>query len=470
MKEFNRFTFLKYTVLSLFALTLKKCSSLKFKSFKQKEANYSPRVLVIGGGISGISATLKLQELGISAQLVEAQSYFGGRMKSILNEDSVSAELGAQLFNHDMKEIINLLEKNSLKHSPVYRDGNSFLLNAKGKEDWDENSNMYDWVDEEKLFIKLKSKSIDQDFPLSEAIGAMTDDEHKRTLLQNMFRELMGKKPDIVSTRGTYEIYKRFISQRYPDELHSEDGLGRLIESLIQKLEYSPIHSNPITKIQWKEGKYISTLKKGIIESNYVILAIPPPIIKKISFEPPLPQAIQKAINSFDTGDMIKITLVYKEPFWRKEGWNGSFMSTLFPGVTVIDSSINNQKKGKLVIFIGAETAFILSKKKKEERQEFANNLIKQAFGENWQAPLEYHEGIWVNHPWSGGGYNSFVKYGGTPNAAEVLRDYDSNLLFAGSEISAEFPGYMEGGIRSGYKVAKQIFSRLDQNNSLRKN
>jgi monoamine oxidase len=145
-------------------------------------------------------------------------------------------------------------------------------------------------------------------------------------------------------------------------------------------------------------------------------------------------------------------------------------VSAVFPGVTVIDSSLNNQRKGKLVLFIGAEIAFSLSKKKKEERQEFANNLIKQAFGENWQAPLEYYEGIWVNHPWSGGGYNSFVKYGGTPNAAEVLRNYDSTLLFAGSEISAEFPGYMEGGIRSGYKVAKQISVRLGQNNSLRKN
>jgi putrescine oxidase len=318
MKKFNRFTFLKYSVLPIFALALQKCISLKSKSFKQKETNYSPTVLVVGGGISGISAALKLQEFGISAQLVEAQSYFGGRMKSILNENSVSAELGAQLFNQDMKEIINLLEKNSLKHSPVYRDGNSFLLNASGKEDWDEDSNMYDWIDEEKFMIKLKSKPIEQDLSLSKAILAMTDDEQKRILLQNMFRELMGKNPDLVSTRGTYEIYKRFNSQKEPDELHCEDGLGRLIESLIQKLEHSPIHSNPITKIQWKEGKYISTLKKGIIESNYVILAVPPPIIKKISFEPKLPQAIQKAIHSFDTGDMIKITLVFKEPFWRK--------------------------------------------------------------------------------------------------------------------------------------------------------
>ncbi|MCG9874746.1 MAG: FAD-dependent oxidoreductase [Leptospiraceae bacterium] len=461
MKELNRSTFLKYSALPLLGLALQKCLSLQSKPFLQKEANFSPTVLVIGGGISGICAAMKLQEYGISAQIVEAQSYFGGRMKSVLNDNSVSAELGAQLFNQDMKEIINLLERNYLEYSSVYGDGNTFSLNATGKEVWDEDSNIYDWIDEEKFLTKLDSKDIDQDFSLSEAIDAMTDEKEKRVLLKNMFRELMGKNPELVSTRGTYELYKRFNSERDADELHCENGLGRLIESLIQKLEYAPIHSYPITRILWKNGKFISTSKKGVIESNYLILAVPPPIIQKISIEPKLPQAIQKAISSFDTGDMIKITLVFKEPFWRKKGWNGSFVSNVYKGVTVIDSSLKNQKQGKLVLFIGAETALNLSKKKQEHRQEFAYNLTKQAFSENWQMPLEYYEGIWVKHPWCGGGYNSFVKYGGTPNAAEVLRNYNSNLLFAGSEISAEFPGYMEGGIRSGYSAAKKIHSKI---------
>jgi monoamine oxidase len=461
MKEMNRSTFFKYSALPLLALALQKCSSLKSKPFYQKEANFSPTVLVIGGGISGISAAMKLQEYGISAQLIEAQNYFGGRMKSVLNEKSVSAELGAQLFNYDMKEIINLLEKNYLEYSPVYGEGKNFSLNSTGKEVWSEDSNVYEWIDEEKFLTKLDSKATNQDFSLSEAIDAMTDEKEKRILLKNMFRELMGKNPDLVSTRGTYELYKRFNSERDADELHCENGLGRLIESLVQKLEHAPIHSNPITRIQWKNAKYISTSKKGVIESNYIILAVPPPIIQKISIEPKFPQAIQKAMSSFDTGDMIKITLVFKEPFWRKEGWSGSFVSNAFPGVTVIDSSLKNQKEGKLVLFIGAETALGLSKKRQEQRKEFAYKLTKQAFGESWLTPTEYHEGIWVNHPWSGGGYNSFVKYGGKPNAAEILRNYNTNLLFAGSEISAEFPGYMEGGIRSGYSAAKQILSKI---------
>lgn len=453
----NRSTFLKYSSLPLLSWFLNKCSLIESKPFLQREVNRSPVVIIIGSGISGLAAALKLKEFGISSQIIEAQDRVGGRIHSVLNENSVSAELGAQLFNKDMKQLIHLLESNGLNYSSAYKSGKSFILTKSGRERWEEEEDLYDWIEPEKFDRIINSLKADEDISLSKAMGELVDNKQKKEILKNLLRELLGKNPDNVSAKSTYDIFYRYKSELDADGLHSESGLQRLVDSIARQVEHKPLLANPAFQIQEKNGKFLTKTKTSTFESQYVILAVPPPIIRKIKFEPKLPNKIQEALTSFIPGDMIKLTLIFKEPFWRKENWNGSFISKLHPGVTVIDSSLENSKAGKLVVFIGSETARKLVQFNKSKREIFAKDLIKQAFGENSLPILEYYEGIWVDHPWSGGGYNSIVRFGGLHNAAEILRNWNSKIIFAGSELAESFPGYMEGGIRSGYRAANKI-------------
>jgi monoamine oxidase len=172
-----------------------------------------------------------------------------------------------------------------------------------------------------------------------------------------------------------------------------------------------------------------------------------------------VPIIVQEAINSFIAGDMIKISLIFRKPFWRDSGYQGAFQSVEFQGITAVDGSDSTVAYGRLILFIGADQARRLAKVPESNRQTFALELIEKAFPGAKNQFLEYTEGVWVNHPWSGGGYNSYVKYGGNFNAASVLRDYNSDIVFAGSEIAEVFPGYMDGAIRSGMRTAMKLLN-----------
>ena len=54
------------------------------------------RVIVVGGGLAGLSAAYELGKLGVSTHLLEASDVFGGRVQTARYEGGLSAEFGMQ--------------------------------------------------------------------------------------------------------------------------------------------------------------------------------------------------------------------------------------------------------------------------------------------------------------------------------------------------------------------------------------
>ena len=59
----------------------------------------APKVLVIGGGISGLACTWRLQQLGVSVLLLERGSRFGGIIDTV-QHDSFRFDIGPQSFTN----------------------------------------------------------------------------------------------------------------------------------------------------------------------------------------------------------------------------------------------------------------------------------------------------------------------------------------------------------------------------------
>ena len=59
-----------------------------------------PSVVVVGGGLAGLSAAYELKESGCDVTLLEAQTHPGGKIRTIRDPfpDGVAAELGAAAF------------------------------------------------------------------------------------------------------------------------------------------------------------------------------------------------------------------------------------------------------------------------------------------------------------------------------------------------------------------------------------
>ena len=92
-----------------------------------------------------------------------------------------------------------------------------------------------------------------------------------------------------------------------------------------------------------------------------------------------------------------------------------------------------------------------------DDRQARLLRHLSRAFGEGIPAPREVAEAVWVDHPWSGGGYNATVRVGGDPDAIARLAAWDGRVRFAGAEVDDRFWGYVEGAIHSGRRAIARI-------------
>jgi monoamine oxidase len=66
-------------------------------------------VIVVGAGLSGLSAAKTLEAAGCTCQVLEAQDRAGGRIRSTVSSDGYVMEAGAQFLNQDMEKLIGLV-------------------------------------------------------------------------------------------------------------------------------------------------------------------------------------------------------------------------------------------------------------------------------------------------------------------------------------------------------------------------
>ncbi|SES29146.1 FAD-dependent oxidoreductase [Salipaludibacillus aurantiacus] len=119
--------------------------------------------------------------------------------------------------------------------------------------------------------------------------------------------------------------------------------------------------------------------------------------------------------------------------------------------MTVSDSSKEGGEH-RLTMFIGANTAEELANKSRDKQMETALNWLEDVFGKEALTFKHAQQSVWVNDEHCGGGY------GELPDAAEVLRTPSGRFVFASSELSEQFPYYMEGAIRVGQAAVSRIF------------
>ena len=90
-------------------------------SFGASSAQGKKKVLILGAGVSGITAAKTLYDRGVTDFLVlEGQSYIGGRIRQV-SFAGIKVEMGANWIHHsdqDDNPLIPLKNKNNLTTTP----------------------------------------------------------------------------------------------------------------------------------------------------------------------------------------------------------------------------------------------------------------------------------------------------------------------------------------------------------------
>lgn len=80
-------------------------------------------VIIIGAGLSGLSAAYQLKKAGISFRIIEAQDRLGGRIETIYGHDDTPMEMGATWFGSEHVNLLGLLSELNIGYFEQHTEG-----------------------------------------------------------------------------------------------------------------------------------------------------------------------------------------------------------------------------------------------------------------------------------------------------------------------------------------------------------
>jgi monoamine oxidase len=222
----------------------------------------------------------------------------------------------------------------------------------------------------------------------------------------------------------------------------------------------SVVLSAPVNHISQSATGVTVTSAKGVYKGKHVIVAMPPALTGRIMYDPPLPPLRDQLVQRFPQGSYAKFEAVYDRPFWRENGSNGQVFGD--NGVCLSwDTSPPDGTPGVMAAFIGGDAARNWDQLSASARRQFGLNALAEYFGPQALNPIEYAEARWTNDVWSRGDPTGFTAPGVLLGFGTALRSPIGRIHWAGTETSDYWPGYMEGGVRSGQRAAAEALADL---------
>ncbi|XP_038577322.1 amine oxidase [flavin-containing] [Micropterus salmoides] len=448
-------------------------------------------VIVVGGGISGLSAAKLLKANGLNPVVLEARDRVGGRTFTVQNKQTKWVDLGGAYIGPTQNRILRLAKEYGVKTYKVNEQENlvhyvnvssypfkgSFppmwnpivlldfnnlfrTMDQMGKEipkeapwraphaeEWDKMSML-------ELFEKICWTSTVRRFATLFVNVNVTSEPHEVSALWFLWyvKQCGGTMRIFSTTNGGQE--RKFVggSSQISECMARELGDRVKLQSAVYRIDQSG------------DMVVVETVDKQTYTAKYVIVATPPGMNLKIHFNPELPPLRNQLIHRVPMGSVIKCMVYYKENFWRKKGYCGSMVieEEGAPIGLTLDDTKPDGSVPCIMGFILAHKCRKLSGLTKEERLKRICDIYSKVLGsEEALHPVHYEEKNWCEEEYSGGCYTAYFPPGILTQFGKVLREPVGRLYFAGTETATEWSGYMEGAVQAGERAAREIMCAL---------
>jgi len=213
------------------------------------------------------------------------------------------------------------------------------------------------------------------------------------------------------------------------------------------------------TKIVFDDLK---SKKSKTVFAKYCIITIPPPMLMKLTFNPPLPPKKEILSQRTHMGAIIKIFMIYEKPFWLDMGYSGEVFLDTGPVANYYDASDHSKKIFALIGLIGGKYALKCLEMTKEERKHAVLEQLHTLFGDIAKKGVrDYVEKDWISDEFRRGGYLTIYP----PNTfshlfPEIFKSH-GRIYFAGTESAHSWNGYMEGALNSAEKTTNEVLNAM---------
>ncbi|UOQ90454.1 FAD-dependent oxidoreductase [Agromyces endophyticus] len=445
-------------------------------------------VVIVGAGASGLTAANKLKAAGKSVVVLEARDRIGGRLWTD-DIDGAMLEIGGQWVSPDQDALIETIAELGLETYSRYREGENVYIAEDGERRLFEGEIFPVPAKTEGEIVGLIEKldalvaEIDPDAPwahprakeldevsFAEWLGTQTDDEEAKLNIGMFIAGAMLTKPthafsalQALLMAASAGSFSNLVDADFILDKRVVGGLQQVPLGLAAKLGDAVRLNQPVRKLRWNpdnpEQGVVAVTDSLEVHAQRVILAVPPILYSRISYEPPLPRRQHQLHQHLSMGFVIKVHAVYETPFWRARGLSGTAFSPYELCHEAYDNTNHGDSRGTLVGFVSDEEADGVFTLSAEERKAKILESLSHYYGPEALNPVVYYESDWGSEEWTRGAYAASFDMGGLARYGADLRKNVGPIHFACSDMAGKGYQHVDGAIRMGRLVAEQIIA-----------
>ncbi len=454
----------------------------------------APRVVVVGGGLAGLTCTYRLKQAGIRAQLYEASDRLGGRCWTRRGDfaEGQIAEHGGELIDQGHTEIRQLaqelgLDLDNLLAGEVngtdpfyYFDGKPYSF----EEATDDLKGIWQQLHKDVSaagYPTLYNSSTQR----GRELDAMSIAQWIQAYVPGGLKSKLGQLLDVAynieygaetsvqsslnmlyllgySGQGQLRIFGP-SNEKYRVRGGNDQIPARLVEALQGQIrtgmELIAIRRNTdgSYRLSFRSGELTST-----VTADRVVLALPFSILRDVDYAKAGFSSVKKtAIEELGMGTNSKLHVQFDRRHWNSLGSNGeTYADTGYQNTWEVTRA-QAGKAGVLVDYTGGTIGASFGSGTPTER---AAQFLKQiepvlpGISARWngRATVDY----WTGYQWTKGSY-SYWKVGQYTKFAGAEREEQDGCHFAGEHTSIDFQGYLNGAVESGERAAGEILAGL---------
>ncbi|MGH8384981.1 MAG: flavin monoamine oxidase family protein [Pseudomonas sp.] len=445
---------------------LRACALVMLGLFSVSALAKDKTAIVIGGGISGLTAAYELQNKGWQVTLLEAKSSLGGR-SGMASSEWIGNDKTQPVLNKYVSTF-----KLSTTPAPEFVRTPGYLIDGVYYSAADLATKDPVTADALKRFEKTLddlARSIDD--PLNPAanntlhaldqinVSSWLDKQSLPPTARQLINQQIRTRYDEPSRLSLLyfaqqsRVY-RGVSDRDLRASRLAGGSPVLAQAFVKQLKTIKT-SSPVSAItQDKDGV---TVKAGSVgyQADYVVLAVPLRALNKIQMIPALDAQHLAAIKGTNYGWRDQIMLKFKTPVWEpKARMSGEIYSNTGLGMLWIEPALKGG--ANVIINLSGDNARVMQAFGDKQMADQVLIRLHEFYPQARGSFTGYEIRRYSTDPSMGGAYLAF----GPGQISKFWRIWErpiQRVAFAGEHTDTLYPGTLEGALRTGQRAASQV-------------